>query len=161
MIQSILFVCTGNIFRSLVAEYAVRAQIGPHSRCRIGSAGIIAKPQTIHPVVYDRLTQKGTDPSDHVQRVLSRQLVEASDLLIAMGLDHQTFIRQQFGLTVPLFNDVSLGLPLPVLDLHEAHPDWEQDLGQAQRYIESVIDHIWSATPSFISRLPMFLPHPE
>jgi protein-tyrosine-phosphatase len=27
--HSILFVCTGNIFRNLMAEYAMRAPIGP------------------------------------------------------------------------------------------------------------------------------------
>ncbi len=161
MTRSILFVCTGNIFRSLVAEYAVRTQVVPHSGYQVGSAGIVAKSQTIHPIVYGRLAQKGADPSGHIQRVLSRQLVEESDLVIAMGQDHRAFIQQHFGLNVPLFNEVSSGLSLPILDLHEALPDWEQDRHQAQQYIESVIDHLWASAPALLARLPLFLDRPR
>ena len=161
MTQSILFVCTGNIFRSLVAEYAMRTHLGPHAGCRVGSAGIVAKPQTIHPVVQDRLTQNGADPSRHVQRVLTRQLIEESDLVIVMGLDHQASIQEHFGITVPLFNEVAFGLSRPILDLHEALPDWEQDRQRAHHYIESVINHLWEAAPALIARLPLFLPFPR
>ena len=55
MAHSIIFVCTGNIFRSMVAEYAVREQIGSPHQYRVESAGIEAKPQTIHPVIRARL----------------------------------------------------------------------------------------------------------
>jgi len=157
MPHSILFVCTGNIFRSMVAEYAVRAQVGPESRYLIESAGITAKPQTIHPVIRARLTQKGADPSAHIQRMLTRNVIDRMDLIIAMGEDHREFIQREFGRTAPLFNQVSCCQETPILDLHEALPDWERDLGQARDYIESVIDHIWSAAPALVARLPHFL----
>lgn len=157
MPHSILFVCTGNIFRSMVAEYAVRAQVGPKSRHLIESAGIMAKPQTIHPVIRARLIQKGADPSAHIQRMLTQDVIDRIDLIIAMGQDHRDFIQREFGRTVPLFNEVSCGQKTPILDLHEALPDWERDLGQACDYIESVIDHIWNAAPTLVARLPHFL----
>ena len=56
---SILFVCSGNIFRSLVAEYALKAQLGSRVGYLIGSAGIEALPQEIHPVVLAGLREKG------------------------------------------------------------------------------------------------------
>jgi len=34
-VPSILFVCTGNIFRSMVAEYALRAQLGETCHYRV------------------------------------------------------------------------------------------------------------------------------
>lgn len=157
MAQSILFVCTGNIFRSLVAEYAMRARLGSESQYFVGSAGIEAKPQTIHPVISARLIQKGADPSAHVQRKLTEEVIERVDLIIAMGLDHREFIQRRFGRTVPLFNEVSSGRETPILDLHEALPDWERDLEHARDYVESVIDHIWDAAPSLVARLPHFL----
>jgi len=157
MSHTILFVCTGNIFRSMVAEYAVRAQVGPGSRYLIESAGITAKPQTIHPVIRTRLIQKGADPSSHVQRILTQNLIDRIEIIIAMGEDHREFIQREFGRTVPLFNEVSCGQKTPILDLHEALPDWERDLGQARDYIESVIDHIWNAAPTLVARLPHFL----
>lgn len=161
MTRSILFVCTGNIFRSMVAEFAMRAQIGRRTSYRVGSAGIVAKPQTIHPVIYHRLIQKGADPSAHTQRLLTQQLVLDADVIIAMSHTHRDFIQQQFSVTVPLFNEVSLGQATSILDLHEALPDWEQDVERSHAYLESVVNHIWDAAPSLITRLPVFLPPVE
>lgn len=157
MAESILFVCTGNVFRSLAAEHAVRAQIGTGSRYLVESAGIEAKPQTIHPVIRARLIQKGADPSAHVQRRLTQDMIDRVALIIAMGQDHREFIQRTFGRTVPLFNEVSCGNETSILDLHEALPDWERDPEKARNYVESVVDHIWNAAPALVARLPHFL----
>jgi len=156
MAQSILFVCTGNVFRSMAAEYALRAQLGQQSSYRIESAGIDAKTKTIHPVISNRLVQKGTDPSTHIPQRLTKKLINRNDLIIAMGLGHREFIHKQFGLKVPLFNEVSFGEEVPILDLHEALPDWERDIDEARAYVEWVIDHIWESVPALIARLPHF-----
>jgi protein-tyrosine phosphatase len=141
----------------MVAEYAVRAQLGSQHQYRVESAGIEAKPQTIHPVIRARLIQKGADPSVHVQRTLTKELVERIDLIIAMGQDHRDFIQRHFGRTAPLFNEVSFGQATAILDLHEALPDWEQDWLKARNYVESVVDYIWDAAPTLVARLPEFL----
>jgi len=156
MVQSILFVCTGNVFRSMAAEYALRAQLDRQSSYRIGSAGVEAQSKKIHPVIFNRLMHKGTDPSAHIPRRLTKELVDRHNLIIAMGLDHREFIHKQFGLKVPLFNEVSSGEDIPILDLHEALPDWERDIEEAQAYVESVIDHIWKSIPALMARLPHF-----
>lgn len=158
MDRTVLFVCTGNIFRSLVAEYALRAQCGSTSRYHIGSAGIEAKLQTIHPVVHARLVEKGIDPDDHVQRKLTPELIEGARLIIAMGHDHREWIRKRFGRQALAFNQAALGKDTPILDLHEALPDWERNPEGAREYLESVIDHIWDATPFLMARLPHWLP---
>ena len=95
-IGSVLFVCTGNIFRSVTAEYALKASLGLGTSCVVGSAGIDAKPQSMHAWVQDRLSEKGADLTTHVPRQLTKELVEAADLVIAMGRDHQLFVREQF-----------------------------------------------------------------
>ena len=154
MVQSILFVCTGNVFRSMTAEYALRARLGLHSAYRVESAGINAKVQQIHPVISNRLIQKGTDPSAHIPRQLTQELIDRHNLIIAMGLGHREFIQEQFGLNVPLLNEIALGKDVPILDLHEALPDWERDLDEAWAYVESVIDHIWESIPALMARLP-------
>jgi hypothetical protein len=82
-----------------------------------------------------------------------RELVEAADLVIAMGLDHQTFIREQFERETPLFNQVCLGRDQPILDIHEVMPDWETDPGRARAYVKSVIDVIWDTAPALRSHL--------
>jgi len=48
-LKSILFICSGNIFRSMVAEYALKSLLGPSSPYIVGSAGIEAfPPPSIH-----------------------------------------------------------------------------------------------------------------
>jgi protein-tyrosine phosphatase len=152
--QSVLFVCTGNIFRSLAAEQALKAMLGFQSSLLVGSAGIDAKPQAVHEWVQARLRLKGADASAHVQRQLTREMVQAADLVIAMGCNHQAFIRERFGCDVPLFNQVCFGRDEPIDDVHEVMPEWEQNLEQARAYVWSVIDRIWEATPALIQRLP-------
>jgi protein-tyrosine phosphatase len=152
-IQSILFVCTGNIFRSVTAEYALKASLAGGMSCTVRSAGIDAKPQSMHDWVQTRLREKGADPSTHVQRQLTKDLVAAADLVIAMGRNHQIFIQEQFGRDVPLFNQVCLGHDQPILDLHELMPDWETDPERARAYVWSVIDAIWATAPALLPRL--------
>lgn len=151
--QSVLFVCTGNIFRSVTAEYALKARLGEGTSCSVSSAGIDAKPQSAHDWVQTRLREKGADLTAHVQRQLTKELIESSDLVIAMGRDHQVFVREQFGRDVPLFNQVCLGHDQPILDLHEVIPDWETDPERARAYVWSVIDVIWATAPALLSRL--------
>jgi protein-tyrosine phosphatase len=152
-LKSVLFVCTANIFRSVTAEYALKIKLGAHRSCIVSSAGIDAKPQPMHTWVQGRLREKGADPTTHVQRQLTRELVEAADLVLAMGRDHQAYIREQFGRDVPLFNQVCLGHDKPVLDLHEVMPEWERDPERARAYVWSVIDMIWATAPALLPRL--------
>lgn len=151
--RSVLFVCTGNIFRSVTAEYALKIRLGANTSGIVGSAGIDIKPQPVHDWVRARLREKGADLTRHVQRQLSRELVEAADLVVAMGRDHQVFIREQFKRDVPLFNQICLGQDAPILDLHEVMPDWETDPERARAYVCSVIDAIWATTPAILSHL--------
>lgn len=152
-LPSILFVCSGNVFRSVVAEYALKAQVSPEARGRIGSAGIEAFPQTMHPLIQSRLREKGADPSRHVQRKLTAALLQEAEMVVAMGLNHRDFIRQAFGRDALLFNQICYEREEGVLDVGEAIPKWEQNLPAAGAHILSVIDHIWSAMPAFLARI--------
>jgi protein-tyrosine phosphatase len=106
---SILFVCTGNIFRSMTAEYALKAMLNPHSPIRMSSAGTVALPQAMRPDVHAYILRRGIDPSQHQQRKVSAELLHASDCVIAMSRDHQAFLFDTFQYQAPLFNEVSHG----------------------------------------------------
>ncbi len=152
--KSLLFICTGNVFRSMVAEYALKAQLGPEPGLVVGSAGTDAEPAELHPLIRDYLVTKGADPSRHAQRKLTHELLDGADLPIAMGLNHREYIRRHFSRDVRLFNEICYARMEPVLDVHEAIPDWEQNQEAAYRYALSVIDYIWAATPVLIAKLP-------
>jgi len=136
----------------VAAEYALKAGLGRSTACAVGSAGIDAKPQPVHAWVQTRLREKGADPTTHIQRQITKELVEATDLVIAMGRDHQLYVREQFGRNVPLFNQVCFGDDRPILDLHEVIPDWQTDLERARAYVWSVIDLIWAMAPTLLAR---------
>ncbi len=152
--KSILFVCTGNIFRSLIAEYALKQFLGGSGMYTVGSAGIEAKPQSIHPLVRAQLLERGVDPAGHVQRKLSLLLLDRADCVVAMGRDHQAAVQRLFGLSVPLFNQLCFECAEPILDVHEALPDWERNEELARAYALSVVNHICDAIPHFAARLP-------
>jgi protein-tyrosine phosphatase len=150
---SILFVCTGNIFRSLTAEYALKAALNPRSRIRVSSAGTVALPQQMHPDVRAYLMQCGVDPSPHHQRKVSAELLRASDLVIAMSTDHQAFLVETFRYRAPLFNEVCHGRAESLLDVWEAVPSWETDLDAARHYAFQVMEHIWAFMPCLLEHL--------
>ncbi len=157
-VRSILFVCTGNIFRSVAAEYGLKALVGQPSPYRISSAGIEAKPQPVHEWVKHCLQEKGADVSGHRQRRLTGELVEETDLIVAMSRNHQEFLRREFGRHAPLFKQLCYGRDEPIPDLHEQYPDWEQDIVRARRYVVSIIDMIWTDLPSLLYKLPLERP---
>ena len=153
-VPTILFVCTGNVFRSVTAEYALKARMDMSGPYRIQSAGIVAKPQSLHPFVRDRLHERGVDTSGHIPRRLTRAMLDEAEYVIAMGWDHRDAIHRMSGRLVPLFNQVCLSRDEPVWDLHEVLPQWEHNPEQARAYVESVIRHIWCVAPLVVSRLP-------
>ena len=118
--RSILFICTGNIFRSMIAEHSLRAQIAPSEGVIVSSSGTGARPMEMYEGVRARLIERGIEPSDHAQRKLTQELLDGADLPVAMSLDHQAYAREQFGREIPLFNRVCFGRDEPVLDRGES-----------------------------------------
>jgi protein-tyrosine phosphatase len=154
---SILFVCTGNIFRSMTAEYALKAMLDPRSPIRVSSAGTVALPQQMHPDVRAYLVQRGVDPSLHRQRKVSTALLHATDLVIAMSTDHQAFLFDTFRYRAPLFNEVCHGQSEPLFDVWEAVPTWETDLDAARHYAFQVMEYIWASIPCLLQNLGSYL----
>jgi len=148
------FCLHGQYFRSLTAELALKQYLGSQGGYFVGSAGIEATPQVIHPLVRALLQERCADPAGHVQRKLTQSLLDQADCVVAMGRDHQEALQRSYGLVVPLFNQLCFGRDEPILDVHEALPDWEQNEEQARAYVRSVVDRIYDAIPHFAARLP-------
>ncbi len=156
--KAILFVCTGNIFRSMSAEYALKAALGPQPPYRVSSAGIEAEPQAMSPHVRERLGRRGIDPTDHRQRRVTAEMLHEADVVVAMGLDHQAYLKAQFGREVWLFNQICFGTAAPVLDVWEAVPNEQRNPAARQAYIYAVVDYICDAMPHFIGNVERFWP---
>jgi len=154
---AILFVCTGNIFRSMTAEYALKARLDPRSPIQVSSAGTLAIPQEMHPDVRAYLMQRGMDPSRHQQRRVSKDLLHATDLVIAMSTDHQAYLYDTFQCRAPLFNEICHGRSEPLLDVWEAIPTWKTDLEAARYYAIYIMEYICASIPGLLQNLGTYV----
>ena len=102
-LQSVLFVRTENIFRSIAAEHALKVGLGVGTSCVASSAAIDVKPQSVHDWVRTKLREKGADSTTHVQRQLSRELVKAADSVVAMEREYQVSFGNNLDETFPCF----------------------------------------------------------
>lgn len=152
--MNILFVCTGNIFRSVTAEYALKAALGTGAAYGVSSAGTLAPSLPIAPYVVARLrehlAEKGFDQTKHQQHRVTAEILNEADLVVAMGLDHQAYLLEHFGREAWLFNRVCFGEDTPVLDIEDVAPN---DPAQQIAHGIATVDYICGAIPYFIRNI--------
>ncbi|MFE7632073.1 low molecular weight protein-tyrosine-phosphatase [Kocuria sp. NPDC057446] len=95
---SIVTVCTGNICRSPMAEFALRrafAAAGLAERVRIDSAGVSDEElgNPVDPRAGDLLRREGLDASRHAARVFDPVRFEDRDLVLALDVVHLQRLR--------------------------------------------------------------------
>jgi protein-tyrosine phosphatase len=158
--KRILFVCTGNIFRSLTAEYALRHALGDRSGIHVSSAGTVDFPHVVRPNVRDYLLAKGFDVSRHQRRTLSAAILRESHLVIAMSLDHQAYIKSRFSHAAPLFLEACGGLAEALPDIEEVVHDYESNRAAVDAHVRATIDRIVSLAPRLAARLDSLFDRP-
>lgn len=152
--RQVLFVCTGNVFRSLTAEHALRHVLGHLHRIRVASAGTADLSCTVDPLVSAYLRSRGIDVRGHRRRTLTADMVQPEVTVIAMSTDHREFIAQRFGRhDVPLFTQACGLEPAPLLDVGEAIADPGSNPAAVEAYIRQAIDRILQLTPQLARRL--------
>jgi protein-tyrosine phosphatase len=156
MSTDVLFICTGNIFRSLTAEYALRRELGApgaSSRIVIASAGTDDFPHVVKPMVSDYLASLGLDVGAHCRRTLTEPIIREARLAIAMSTDHERFAFERFGMRIPVFTE-ACGLDAgPLLDVDEAVANFETDVEATTAHVRHIIDRILSLTPALARRI--------
>ncbi|MFD5841241.1 arsenate reductase/protein-tyrosine-phosphatase family protein [Streptomyces chartreusis] len=85
---AVLFVCTGNLHRSPVAERLLAAVL-PESGFRVRSAGTGARPAPLDHVTSTILTELGGDARDFTARPLEAHHVERADLVLGLERCHR------------------------------------------------------------------------
>lgn len=146
----ILFVCTGNIFRSLTAERALRALLPD---AEITSAGTEDFPHVVRPSVRDYLAQKGFDVSMHRRRTLTREILERADVVIAMSTDHAAFIERSFGVKPVLFLEACGLEPAALPDIEDVVADYRTNAAAVEAHVRMTIDRILELAPRLAERL--------
>jgi glycine hydroxymethyltransferase len=95
--KNILFVCTGNVCRSPMAEAIFRHRAGVGSGWTAGSAGIAAIDGASASYEAVRaLREWGIDLGRHRSRQINQQLIDASSLIVVMTELHRVEINRAF-----------------------------------------------------------------
>ncbi len=86
MIESILFVCTGNLCRSPMAEVLMRARLAADGgHCRVASAGLAARVgEPAAPLAIELLARRGLDLAIHRARRITRKIALEHNLILVM-----------------------------------------------------------------------------
>lgn len=156
--MNVLFICTGNVFRSMTADYALRHASQLPSHVTVNSAGIIDAPHGVLDFVSGHMTRNGIDVSDHQPRKLTQDMLDQTDLAVAMGRDHQEHVAKTFGRDIPLFNQVAFDLDEPMPDIWEVLPNWRGvDEAKGHAYAWNLMDRIFEGIPMFVERMGGFV----
>lgn len=147
----IVFVCTGNIFRSLTAEYALRRELG--GATLVSSAGTDDYPHVVRPNVRDYLLTKGLDVRAHKRRTVTRDIVAGADLVVAMSTDHQRYLKEKFGLLAPVFLEACGGKCEALPDIEEVVLDYRTNTAAVDAHVRKTIDTIIDLTPRLAASL--------
>ena len=160
----ILFICTGNIFRSLAAEYAVRRELlkepGWHSGFVVSSAGTDDFPHVVWPEVREYLMSKGLDVSAHRRRTLTREILGVADVVVAMNTDHRDYLKRRFALDAPLYTEACGGPPAPLPDIEDVVADYRSNAAAVTAHLRMTIDRIVELAPRLAARVAVRRPRP-
>ena len=151
---SVLFVCTGNIFRSVAAEYALRANLPPASGIIVSSAGMRHAPGArVRDDVARYLSAKKLNVSAHNRRTLNQEILSQSDWVIAMSTVHKDQLEHRYAYRSTLFMDACGLGEQPLLDVDDLFAPEDRFSEAAQTHIFRTIDQIIESTPLLAERL--------
>jgi len=91
--NQILFVCTGNICRSPMAEYILRARLGPDSGWKVASAGVAAPyGAPASPEAVQVCHELQLDLHPHRSQPVTRELLAAARWIVVMTAYHRDIL---------------------------------------------------------------------
>jgi len=94
---NVLFVCTGNICRSPMAEYLLLSRIGPGSSWAVGSAGLSAVDGlAASRTAIEVMDEIGIDIRKHFSRELTGEIVDEATIILVMTSAHAAELKQRF-----------------------------------------------------------------
>ena len=94
MISNILVVCTGNICRSPIGEYLLKARLPNSKVLSAGTGAMIGWPAD--PLSVEVMMEKGIDINAHRAQQLTRPLLAGVDLVLTLDRGHSDWINSRY-----------------------------------------------------------------
>jgi histidine triad (HIT) family protein len=154
--KSILFVCTGNRFRSLSAELAFKKYLKDHGikNWKVGSAGTIAKRPEIDPATRAALSKLGVPDFKHQIRKVTADLLKEYDVVIALAENHLNYLQRKLGYKrALLFNDLAAHEKTSVLDIEDEVADYRTNRPAVEKKIQRTVKEIFQKTPALFQNV--------
>lgn len=131
---NILFVCTDNYTRSVIAEFCMKDYLKEtnNTSVNVASAGIratsdISKYSNVH---FGIMNEMGIDVSGFKRTQFNESCFEQYDVVIGMSELHKEYVKQNYNRDIVLFNEVLNGQTSPVNIGHPESPNFLEDMKQ-------------------------------
>jgi protein-tyrosine-phosphatase len=132
----ILFVCTGNSCRSVMAEYLLKSMLAGRQDVEVISAGTgVFLQTTASSETVSILKEEGIDASRHLSRAIHSILLKKSDLIVVMTRGHRQqvlervpevekriYLLREF-IDTPSGYQIELDVPDPIGQPHHAYKE--------------------------------------
>ncbi|GIP38978.1 hypothetical protein J31TS4_22580 [Paenibacillus sp. J31TS4] len=148
--MNVLFVCTDNFTRSVIAEYCMKDVLRKtgNASITVSSAGIradsdVSKYSDLH---FQILTGMQIDTSDFRRTPFRESSFEEQDVILAMSDLHRDFIKEHYNRDVPLFNEVYNGQKTAVTIGSPESGDFAEQMHR-------LVNYFYEAMPSLIENL--------
>jgi protein-tyrosine-phosphatase len=94
---SVLFVCTGNLHRSPLAEYLFKNMLEDTTDWMVNSAGTYTRNGLpTNTEVLTVLRSYGIDANSHRTKIITRELVQDHNLVLCLASNHKEALRAEF-----------------------------------------------------------------
>lgn len=153
IMKSILFICAGNIFRSMSAELCLKKQLSEkHINLKVASAGLFAQKQDVQPIVKEELEKLGIDCTKHRQRKVTKKILDSSDLVVLMTKEHQRILKEEFNVDSVLFNEIAFGKKEDFLDVCDIL-EMNGSRKDAENYMRTAVKLIFKGTKNIAKKI--------
>jgi len=154
--KRVLFVCTGNIYRSLTAQKVFEKHLKESgvSDWKVSSAGTVASKAEIRPELANALKDVGVTNLKHKQRKVSKRILNDHDVVVCMAQDHVDFLVKNFDYRdAKLFNELANEEETSVLDIDGCLFENKSKVPSLIKEIEKTVGHIEKSTPKLLQNL--------
>ncbi len=158
--KSILFVCTGNIFRSMRAEYLLKKYLKDNkiTGWKVGSAGTIARFEPAQKKVIKVLAESGISIKGHKQRKLTKDIIDEYNIIVALAKDHYDLIKANYKHdNVYLFNELATKKKTSIWDLEDDVPDFRTNKKAVDEKLERTVRFISDNIPGLFENAAKLL----